>query len=642
MSVNWKLGMTPISELTLENFRDFARDYAAYTYMLCYKATLDEKQSVSLSANTLAAVACKEAGKEGSDKLMPEEAIKRSLLDVLTKQQLAQLNNDDIKAEKQLDDKTIDAIVDKAVNLANMNMPRYARVFSGTKGTLVILGLVAVLVAAIILIWINPNACNAVTQTVTDGKTGNVSAAARPDTDMLVNVDFDDTAADGFNSGAYPVLFSVSGPDSRTVTDISVFVSAGVEVPAYPCGEYTYGFVVTESDVYQVLAGSEMGMMSSYCMVPPVAAADGLSGDSYYVVSHNDKAIITIEDGAAISLLPARGVLENAAGAVEYTPADDATGIGLDRFSYVRADGTTVTVPVLVSNTSPYIDPAYLNRTVTHTPSKSGMLAGSIVSQDADGDEVTFSLSGTEGCSAMLSSDGSYVVLVEPEYRLGKAGFSFTVSDGIIESDPYTVDVYLLNNLISATELSKNFVCYSGENGYYEFALPEVDDDGDRLTWSLVTEQTDGLTSQWGSSVAVTDGNIVRYRINPSINDNFVEILTFACSDGWMNGTLMTVVCNNSANRAPVSSGNNSGQVKAGSVGNVLEVSIDNDCPFDRCVISSVDEVVGGSVKNGAGWSDLKFEFTPDGSEEFCVVRLTVSDTVTNQSVQIVYDITVQ
>ena len=641
MKINWLSGVTPVSELTLENFESFASDFAPYAYSLCYKATFDEKQAINYSAGALAAVACKEAGKEGSEELMPKEAIGRVLLEVLNKQQLAQLNNDDIKTDRQADQRTIDAIVEKAVELTNANMPRYARVFSGTKGTLVILGIVAVIVAAIVLIWLNPNACNAVAQSGASGTTGEVDAAARPDTDMLINVLFDDSAAEQVNTGAHPVVFVVDGPDSRAVTSVSVINSQGVAQSAYPCGEYKYCFIATESDVYQTVIGSELGEMSAYYIVPPAASDSDVPDNQYYVVSHNDTALIALADSDILSILPSKGTVEETFGGYIYTPAGGEDCIGLDMIGYTDASGKLYKVPVLVSNSSPYIDPGCLRCEAAHTPTKAGMLAGRIISSDEDGDELTFALADTKGCSALISPDGSYIVLVEPEYRAEEASFSFTVTDGIIVSEPYTVSISLTNNLIEAREMNVGFVCFAGEDGYYNFELPAVDDDGDKLTWSLVTETVGGYTAQWGSEVIVEDDNVVLYRIDPELDEDFVEVLTFSCGDGWLNGTLMTVICTNRENLAPVSSGNNYAEVKAGSVNNILTVTVNDDCQFDKCVITAVGNVRGGQVAHNTGWSEMTFAFTPDGSEERCSVLVTVTDINSEKSVQIVYDIKV-
>jgi len=636
MSINWKSGYTPISEITLENFPDFARDFAEYTYMLCYKATLDVKQAVTLSANALAAVACREAGKSGSDQVMPEQAIKLVMLDVLSKQQLAQLNNDDFSTTKPPSEKAVDAIVDKAVSIANDEMPRYARVFSGTKGTLVIVGLVAMLIAAIVLIWVNPLACNNVTTVVVAGKTGDVSAAAKPDADMLVNVTFDDSVAEKVNSGSYPVVFTLDGPDSRAVTQVLVYDSAHNLVDAYPCGEETYCFIAHESDVYQAVISSAVGERSAYFIVPRMDKTADC--DPYYVVSHNDSVQINLGAGRTLTGQPSLGTLEENFGSYTYVPTNNAGGIGLDTFSFTEADGTLRTVPVLVCNSAPYIEPSSLEAQVKHTPSRSGMLAGVIVASDADGDELTFKLTESTGCSVMLSANGSYFALIEPEYRLEEAEFSFTVSDGIANSDPYTVKIALTNGLIAATEVTKTFVCYSGDSSY-EFELPAYDDDGDKLTWSLVTDNVNGVTVQWQSRVTVLEGNKVRYRVNPIYNEQFTEVLTFSCSDGWANGTLMTVICAVSENRPPVSSGQNAATVPFNAT-SVLEVTVKDDCEFDRCAIVSVDNVVGGTVADKTGWNDMKFTFTHDGVTTFCQVTLTVADVLTGLSTQIVYDIT--
>jgi len=639
MAINWKNGFTPVSELTLDNFPDFAEDYAQYAYMLCYKASLDEKQAVSLSASALAAVACKESGKEGSSSLMPEEAIKRVLLDVLSKQQLTRLNNDDIKTDKTATPEQLDAIVARAINITNIEMPRYARVFSGTKGSLVIIGLVIMLLVAIVLIWVNPFSCSGTQKVVVAGKTGDVSAAAKPDADMLVGVIFDDSGAENVNTGVYPVMFTLDGPDSRVVTDVAVYSSGSEQLQVYPCGEERYCFIASASDVYQTVIRSETGEMSAYHIVPYVSQTD--VDVPCYIVSHNDTAEIDLPAGKDILVHPQRGTMEKTAGGYVYLPTDSGDGIGLDFFTYGDSMENTYTVPVLVCNSAPYIDPDSLSAQVKHTPSRSGMIAGKITSSDADNDKVVFELNGASGCSVMLSSDGSYIALIEPDYRLPEAIFSFTVSDGIAVSDPYTVKIALSNNLIAPSEKAFEFVCYSGDDGFYSFELPEFDDDGDRIEWTLVTENTGGKTSQWSSRVAIVNGYMVTYQIDPALNEDFVEALTFSCSDGWTNGSLMTVICNNKENRAPVSSGQNSAVIPANAA-SLLEVTVRDDCAFDRCAIISIDNVHGGSVSENTGWSDMSFVFTPDGSEKYCSVTLTVADVLSGSTVQIAYDITVE
>jgi len=638
MAINWKNGFTPVSELTLDNFSDFARDYAQYAYMLCYKASFDEKQAVSLSASALAAVACKESGKESSSSLMPEEAIKRVLLDILTKQQLVRLNNDDIKTDKTATDEQLDSIVNKAVSIANTEMPRYARVFSGTKGSLVIVGLVVLLLAAIVLIWVNPFSCSGQKQIVLVEKTGDVSSAAKPDADMLVEVTFDDSAAENLVSGgSYPVLFTLGGPDSRSVTDVAVINSASEPVEVYPCGEERYCFIAVQSDVYQAVISNDDGQMSAYFIVPEID--DSALDTPYYVISHNDTAEIKLAPGQSVVPQSSMGTIEKNGMGYEYIPNDDA--IGIDTFDVMLADGTTCTVPVLVCNSAPYISPASLKAQIKHTPSRAGMLAGRIDASDADGDNISFKLSSSSGCSVMLSADGSYIAMIDPEYRLGTAEFSFTAGDGVEVSDPYTVEIELSNGLIDASEINKDFVCYSGNDGYYTFELPDKDNDGDRLEWTLVTDNVNGVTVQRGSQITIIDGRMVSYRIAPSLDENFTEVLTFSCSDGWANGSLMTVICNNKANRAPVSSGENSAVIPAGSLA-LLDVTVKDDCPFDQCAVISVDNVQGGTVEDKTGWSDMKFAFTPDGTTSYCSVTLTVADVLTGASAVIVYDITVE
>lgn len=640
MRINWIEGTTPVSELSLVNFPDFARDFADHTYRLCYKASLDEKLAKSLSQSVLAAVICQESGKEGSDSVMPEQAIKSAMLDIMTKQQLTRLNNDSIKTDVEPKQRDLDEIVEKAVEKANAQMPRYARSFTGTNGTLVIIGIVAVVIVAIVLIWTNPLACTFTEKGASGGKTGPISAAARPNPDILIDVDFDTSAGSRVNSGVVPVMLSLNGPDANLVTGVAAFASDGTQTAVYPCGAGRYCFAAEKTDVYKVVVSDGGSQLAAYKSVAEIAGEgeEGLPEARYYVLSHNGTLELPFDGSTQIITEPSKGELRDNDGVLTYVPGEGADGIGIDVFSYDMGDGAECCVPIIVSNHSPFVEPTCLSAAATHTPTRSGMLAGRLSVSDEDGDGVAFSLLEQKGCTVLISPNGSYVVLFEPDYRAPSASFSFSVTDGIVTSDPYTVDILLQNNLIAAAEINKSFVCYSGANGYYDIELPRVDEDGDPITWALVTQTADGLTAQWRSEIRIEDDGHVRYRIDPSRNEAFTEILTFSCSDGWMSGGTATVICSNLPNLPPVSSGENSAPVVGGTA-SVLEVTVKDDCIFDVCRIASVESVTGGTVVPDEGWNEMRFTFTPDGTLQYCQVQLTVEDIVTGERVPIVYDI---
>lgn len=323
-----------------------------------------------------------------------------------------------------------------------------------------------------------------------------------------------------------------------------------------------------------------------------------------------------------------------------YTPNAGSDCIGIDSIvldvTDVFGDRSEYTIPVIICNNAPVPDKSSLSVNIKHTPSRSGLLSSKLYASDADGDHLRFDLVSSENCSVMLSPGGGYIARVGRDFNGESAGFSFTVSDGAITTDPINVTLNLSNNLIEATVLEADYVCYAGENGNYVLDLPRIDDDGDPLKWSIVTSLNAGIYTPEGSAVKVSDdGSEVTYCIDPERDGQFRESIELRCSDGWRTSETITYICNVFPNKAPAA-GNENTASTTGTQSVVCEISLaPDDCIFDSPFtyeITSVRSVVGGSVTPGLGWDTLCFTFTPDGSETECSADLLVTDTVSGKS----------
>lgn len=670
MGLLWK------KELTLENFEDFATEYVKPTYLMAYKATLSEYQASNISSAALSKVfSLREVYADSGENVVPEKAIADAIEPMLTKIQFSNLHNTSISPDENDLPSTEEliSIVDKAVDKARAEMPRYAPVYSGTMGVVLIMTMVVVIVAAIALICLNPFAKNA-----EDGgasaDTMYVDSAARIDPEYMVDLSADicGVSADGyeFNTGAVPVMVELSGPDTGLTKYISATDADGAPIKLYQYDARKYCYISHGEGVYRIIATASNGKSQSLYtgiydnssvsdgdIVPPnifiaiphgqQITADIFDSDkisSAAIVSEDEENTVSSSELAAqLSVIPPQsGTLALSAdnSSLIYTAAETA---GLDRIvlRYKTDNGEIIdyTVPVMISNAAPVIDASSLNIELVHTPSHNAVTAGKLLVSDSDSDPVTFNLVNTVNCSVMLAPNGSYIASIDKDYTGSFASFTFTATDGLITTDPATVSFTLKNQLLTQLEYTQNFICYAGEY-YYTLDLPQEDLDGDKLKWTVITPLTNGLTPN-GNEISVSDdGSTILYRISPDLNEDTVEQISLVCTDGWLQSPTIAFLCNISENKPPVSAGGNSINIPLQQAQVECSLNIKDDFELDKCVISGVHTAVGGAVTPNTGWNQLKFTFNPDGTETDCYVILTVKDTLSGKMSNIRYTIT--
>lgn len=668
MGLLWK------KELTLETFEDFATEYVKPTYLMAYKATLSPTLASNISSAALSKVfSLREVYADSGENIVPEKAIADAVESMLTKIQFTNLHNESISPKEEdlppLDE--LISIVDKAVDKARAEMPRYAPVYSGTTGVVLIMTMVVVIVAAIALICLNPFAKK--DNGSTDNNSIYVDAAARINPDYMIDMtaEIHNTSSDGrqFNTGAIPVMIDISGPDAKTTVSVSATDASGAPIKLYQCDTRRYCYLSHGDGIYQFEAVAANGESSSVYtgiyenatvsngdIIPPnifIALPHGqeITADIFDSTQITSAEIITSSTDIDVSstdissqlliIPPQSGELSLSAdkSSVIYSAAETS---GLDRIILLYNDNNTITeyvVPILISNAAPVIDTSSLNYELVHTPSHRAVTAGKILVSDSDGNAVNFNLVNSVNCSVILAPNGGYIASIDKDYAGTLASFTFTATDGLITTDEITVTFSLKNQLINNLEYNQNFICYGGEY-YYTLDLPQADLDGDKLKWTVITPLSNGLTPN-GSEISVSDdGSAVLYRVSPQLNEDTIEQISLVCTDGWLQSPTITLLCNISENKPPVSAGGNSTTIPLRQAQVECSLNIKDDFELDKCVISGVHTAVGGSVDTETGWNELKFTFSPDGTETDCYVILTVKDTLTGQMSNIRYNIT--
>lgn len=637
------MGLQWHKELTLDTFGEFAQETIADLYLHAYSATVNRKKTERLCVDALCKVFANRAALYSSEETFTAaEAADRALKSLASRTERERMNNElfQLGRDRLPGDDVLGELVARAVRKAEIQMPRYAPTFTGVRGTLYIMSMVVCIILVIALVWINPFAAHQGGDTELSGVSA--SSAERLNVSLLADAD---TEICGVESGSVPVKLRITGPDAGAVASVSVYRGLFSEpLPYYNCnGEY-YCFVADNADIYRIMLSDAYGQtVNRYISVESIVSPTDLR-QTYYAFAHDRECAMEIaaEGGErrVVAVQPEHGsISEDEDGGLVFTP--DKGYVGIDSFTVSAEDGSEKsTLPILVVNSAPYYDPSLLTSEVLHTPTVKGTAIGKLSGLDLDCDELTYSLVESSGCTVVLAPNGGYLARINDDAQgdTETASFTFTVSDGLLVSQPYTMTLVLKNNLIAQTEFSQTVYCYSGEAGFYTLELPKTDDDGDPLTWSVLTAMTGGRTAQ-GSEVSIgPNKRTVLYKLDPARNDAGSELIELVCSDGWAQSEVISFYCIIQPNSGPVAGEGNHTVLPEGEDKAVCEVKLLQECPFSSYEITAVS-AVGGTVEPDTGWKNLQFTFTLDYTSKNGTASVTVSDVLTGQSVVIVYTV---
>ncbi len=351
--------------------------------------------------------------------------------------------------------------------------------------------------------------------------------------------------------------------------------------------------------------------------VAPVGPDQNISTDENTPV--NGAIIATDADGDTLSYAlsgsPANGtVIVNADGSYTYTPATNYNGN--DSFIVTVSDGNggtdTITVNISVApvNVAP-VGPDQNITTDENTP-----VNGAIIATDADGDTLSYVLSGSpaNGTVILNTVTGTYTYTPNSGYS-GSDSFVVTVSDGNGGTDTITVNVGINNG--NDAPVANNDTATTDESTAVTIAVRgnDTDADGDALTVTGVTQGANGSVV-----IDAVTGNPI---YTPNSGFSGTDSFTYTVSDG--NGgtasATVTVTVNAAVNTAPVGPDTNETVAEDG----VLNSSVSaTDADGDALTYTLGTGPAHGALTFNP---DGTYSYTPganyNGSDSFTV---TVSD----------------
>jgi VCBS repeat-containing protein len=222
---------------------------------------------------------------------------------------------------------------------------------------------------------------------------------------------------------------------------------------------------------------------------------------------------------AAIVAGAAHGTVTlQANGSFSYTP--NASYLGPDSFTYRASDGTaqsataTVTITVTKVNHAPVAN----NKSVGGVGNAT--IPVTVSATDSDGDTLTYRVTANPAHGSVTGTGPNFVYTHTPGYH-GPDSFSFVANDGTVDSAPAVVSITVWSATNHAPSAEDQWV-YADEDTNAEFTLLAGDQDGDVLTYRIVTPPSHG-------TLHGTAPNLI-YTPDPDFNG--WDYFTFVASDG--------------------------------------------------------------------------------------------------------------
>lgn len=663
------MGLIWHSELTLDSFKEFCDETISSLYLKAYSATVDEKRADRMTVNALCRTfALRNEMKKDESAITPDKATESALKNILSNKEKLRLGNEifSLGNDRLPPESHLNTLVGKAVAQAEVEMPRYAPVFSGVRGTLYVLAIVLCIIVCVILVWTG-KISDIVKDENANGSVVYGVSAERASAQLLAETV---CTVEENDKGSSVVKFVVSGADAGQVTDVNVYDASGTEVMLYDCNGVfdcfvarggTYKLIMNDANGVSVTRFVTTQQAASGSDVLPSSLVFVHDSDSYKYVKQIETEVSATDVSMSDSVqnvaevdtpiyeqhFDALGIIDyklvkgpekagkfylSSDGGYAFTAAKGYTGIDSVTIHMTAADDSEIeiTVPIIVVNSAPTYSGA-LSQSVVHTPGKPGKYIGRLAGSDVDPGDVqklTYSLIGEEGCKVILAKNGGYVVNFNDNVADAQtASFTFDVSDGLLSSR-YTIIFNLKNGLIDAAPMTRQIYCYSGEEGFYDLQLPAVDSDGDKLYWS-VSGEVAGKTVNGTTYRNNSNDSALFVQVDPQKNESFSEILDLVCSDGWkkMHVQYELVI---KPNPDPVFK---TTSVVADVATNLATCTIDWECAceFNNYRIIDAQATAGSVVKDG-GWEDMSFKFIPDGTGSPASAVLTIEEVTTGKT----------
>jgi serralysin len=267
-----------------------------------------------------------------------------------------------------------------------------------------------------------------------------------------------------------------------------------------------------------------------------------ITSSSTFTADENQTAIGTVTatdaDGDTItySISGSEITINSSSGVIAFASAPDFETKSSYTATVTASDGTNSTTQDITVNVTNLNDNnPVITSSSTFTVEENQTSVGSVTANDADGDSLTFALSGTDASLLSISSSGVITFNSAPDYET-KTSYSITVSvsDGTnTTAQSVTVNITdenespIISNLASTLSIN--------ENDTNVVTVSASDPENDNLTYSL--SGTDA------SSLSINSSGVITFDSAPDYETKTSYSITVNVSDGT-NTTSQSITIN--------------------------------------------------------------------------------------------------
>ena len=223
---------------------------------------------------------------------------------------------------------------------------------------------------------------------------------------------------------------------------------------------------------------------------------------------------------------PQKGVLSGEGAQRTYTP--ELNYHGTDSFTYTVFDGELLSAAVSVTLTLQPVNDAPVAQALSVQGTEDQTLSVEVQASDVDGDALTFRVVQLPTKGVLSGTAPAWVYTPNAEAN-GDDAFTYTVSDGVLETAPVAVTLFVeaVNDGPLASDLSLSV----DEDVSLSLVLVGEDVDGDALNYFVVTQPEHGVLSGTPPDLIYT----------PDANYNGSDGFTYQVSDGVITSAQATV-----------------------------------------------------------------------------------------------------
>lgn len=215
---------------------------------------------------------------------------------------------------------------------------------------------------------------------------------------------------------------------------------------------------------------------------------------------------------------------------ITYVPAPNYRGS--DAFSFKASDGSLESAPAILSLVVYHVnrEPTTSGGFFTLQEDGSVLIDLSDLATDPDGDTLAYTIVATPE-NGILSGDAPVVSYQPDPGYWGPDGFSFMVSDGILDSTTSAVSFYV--NAVNEAPVTRDGTLTLDQNGSISFSLADytTDADGDPVAFTIVESASHGTVSLSGDEVTYA----------PASDFHGSDSFRFTASDGSLDSEPATI-----------------------------------------------------------------------------------------------------